>query len=34
MTNGKNKDLSGDESRKVQNQRAERKEDLLSSLVY
>lgn len=32
---GKNKSLFGDECRKVQNQDAERKEDLLvSSLVY
>lgn len=35
MTNGKNKGLFGDECRKVQNQDAERKEELLvSSLVY
>lgn len=35
MTNGKNKGLFGDVCRKVQNQDAERKEDLLvSSLVY
>lgn len=32
--NEKNKGLFGDECRKVQNQDAERKEDLLSSLVY